>query len=278
MAREVTTWVEALPGGAGRGRPHTATTIASYLRAVAPALRRWGERHASSRQVSVGDVAACLEPLHGSQRTMTAVALRSMFGALKAHRLIFADPARSVRPGRFPRRPVLGLDDATRAGLLAQITRADHRLVVLLAAVHALPRADLAGLRVDEVDLTGRAIVVRGRKRPVDELTYHHLLTWLRERAERWPATANPHVLITPRSAYGVDAVSTGYFRAAVHALPVTVAQLRADRLLAEARDTGGDPLTLVNLFGVSDDTAVRYCAELGLLDERADHQAEPRR
>jgi len=120
-------------------------------------------------------------------------------------------------------------------------------------------------------------VVVRGRKRPLDELTHTHLLTWLRERRRRWPATASPHVLISARSAYGVDAVSAGYFRA-FRTLPTTVSKLRADRLLAEARDTGGDPLTLVHLFGISDDTAVRYCGELDLRhQQQADHEAERR-
>ncbi len=52
--------------------------------------------------------------------------------------------------------------------------------------------------------------------------------------------------------------VSTQYFPAMA-----TPSQLRADRLLAAARAAGGDPLTLVRLFGVSGDTAVRYCTEL---------------
>jgi len=40
---------------------------------------------------------------------------------------------------------------------------------------------------------------------------------------------------------------------------------LRADRLLGEAYATGGDPLRLTSLFGISDPTAIRYCAETGL-------------
>jgi hypothetical protein len=59
--------------------------------------------------------------------------------------------------------------------------------------------------------------------------------------------------------------VSTRYFRG----LPTPPSRLRADRLLAAAADGNGDPLTLVRLFGVSDDTAVRYCTEL----DQADHQ-----
>lgn len=45
--------------------------------------------------------------------------------------------------------------------------------------------------------------------------------------------------------------------------LGITAQDLRADRLLAEAQASGGDPLQLTHLFGVSDPIAIRYCAEL---------------
>jgi hypothetical protein len=43
----------------------------------------------------------------------------------------------------------------------------------------------------------------------------------------------------------------------------ITAAELRADRFLNEAVASGGDPLRLARLFGISDPTAIRYCAEL---------------
>jgi hypothetical protein len=42
------------------------------------------------------------------------------------------------------------------------------------------------------------------------------------------------------------------------------VRDLRADRLLGEAHAAGGDPLRLTRPFGISDPTAIRYCAETG--------------
>jgi len=148
--------------GCGRGRPHTATTIDSYLRALRPALRQWAQHYRSLRQVTADDITTHLHPLRGSRRTHTAVALRSLFITLKTRRLIFANPARHTRPGNFPHRPVLGLDDTTRAELLTSIDRADHRLVVLLAAVHALTRADIATLRLEDIHPHEHAITVRG--------------------------------------------------------------------------------------------------------------------
>ena len=59
----------------------------------------------------------------------------------------------------------LGLDEATRARLLASLDRDDHRPVVLLAALHALSRTDIVGLRLNDVDLPARTLTVR-RRRP----------------------------------------------------------------------------------------------------------------
>jgi hypothetical protein len=49
--------------------------------------------------------------------------------------------------------------------------------------------------------------------------------------------------------------------------LGITAQDLRADRLLDQAQASGGDPLQLTHLFGVSDPTAIRYCAELEVGD-----------
>ena len=268
IARELASWIAALTAverqAVGRREPpnppHTRSTLDSYLRAVRPAVQQWAQRYPSLRQVTDDDIDAHLEPLRGSRRTHTAVALRSLFRTLKARRMIFANPAGRTRPGNFPSRPVLGLDAATRSALLTGLDRTDHRLVVLLlAAVHALPRADIAKLRLDDVDLHQRTLHVRGRRRPIDTLTYDHLVAWLHQRHQRWPNTANPHLLITTQSALNLTPVSTAYFQR----LPIPVADLRADRLLAEARDTNGDVLALMHLFGLSSRGAVRYCTDL---------------
>lgn len=261
IREEVTAWVEALDGRWGRSQPRSPTTTRHYLAAVLPALGDWSGEFGSLREVTTDDVAAQLDGLEGSQRVITAVALRSLFAALKARRLVFVDPARPVSPGRFPQRPVLGLDDDTRSGLLGQLERADHRLVVLLAGVHALRPSQIIALQLGDVDLDTATLHLAGRRRPLDPLVAEHIAQWLRVRRERWPASANPHLLVSYKSAYGLGPISASYFTSVFAGLPTTAAALRADRLLAEAQ-TSGDPLRLARLFGLSANTAVRYCVE----------------
>lgn len=95
-------------------------------------------------------------------------------------------------------------------------------------------------------------------RRPVVD----HVVAWLGVRRQRWPRSANPHLLVTEKSAYGLGSVSTGYFKGVFASLPTTAAGLRADRLLGEAVESGGDALRLVRLFGLSPSAAMRYCTE----------------
>ncbi len=62
--------------------------------------------------------------------------------------------------------------------------------------------------------------------------------------------------------------VGRSYIQATVRRAGITAQDLRADRVLGEAHATGGDPLRLTRLFGISDPTAIRYCAETGQLDQ----------
>jgi integrase len=261
---EVAAWVEVLEGRWGRGRARTEHTIRHYLNVALPALAAWSASYHSLREVTTDDIVRELDRLHGSSRTITAIALRSLFAALKTRRLVFIDPARTVSPGRFPTIPVLGLDDDQRQALLGMLPRADHRLVVLLAGVHALTRADMIALQVDDINLDTATMQVRGRSRPLDRLTSEAIITWLAERRRRWPDSANPHLLVTYKSAYGLGPISTAYIAGIFKTLGTTAAGLRADRLLGEAH-AHGDPLRLVRLFAVSPATAVRYCTEAGL-------------
>jgi hypothetical protein len=102
-----------------------------------------------------------------------------------------------------------------------------------------------------------------GRVRPLDQLTARHLHDWLQDRRCRWPATANPYLLINQATSGGVQPVSRSYIQATLGRGGVTAQDLRADRFLGEAEASAGDPLRLAHLFEISDPTAIRYCAEL---------------
>ena len=132
-----------------------------------------------------------------------------------------------------------------------------------LAGVHALRPAGICALTLDDVNLAAGTLLAGGRVRPLDRLTAGQLRTWLQARHARWPATANPYLLINLSTAGGLEPVNRGYIHAAVHALGITAQDLRADRLHDEAQASGGDPLRLAHLFGISDQAAIRYCAEL---------------
>ena len=129
--------------------------------------------------------------------------------------------------------------------------------------MHALRPAGICALTLDDVNLAAGTLIAGGRVRPLDRLTAGQLRTWLQARHARWPATANPHLLINLSTAGGLEPVGRGFIHAAVYGLGITAQDLRADRLHDEAQASGGDPLRLAHLFGISDGTAIRYCAEL---------------
>jgi hypothetical protein len=84
------------------------------------------------------------------------------------------------------------------------------------------------------------------------------LLDWLGYRRERWPHTANRHLLISYASALGHGPVSATWIPN-LRGLPGTLERLRIDRQLEEAVTTGADLLHLAAVFGFSEGTAIRW-------------------
>jgi integrase len=265
VAAEVRTWTEALQGrGPRAGRARQTSTIQGYLRILEIPLASWAARYESLRQVTTEDLTGQLAPLTGATRLLALSAMRSLFGTLKARRTLFTNPAAPLTGRRVQPPPVLPLDDGLRAGLLGRLPGPAERLIVLLAGIHALRPADICALTLDELNLAAGTLFVGGRVRPLDRLTAEHLRAWLQARHARWPATANPHLLVNLSTAGGLKPVNRGYIHAAVHGLGITAQDLRADRFHDEAQASGGDPLRLAHLFGISDPTAIRYCADAG--------------
>src|SRR5260370_266533 len=126
--------------------------------------------------------------------------------------------------------------------------------------MHAARRKAIRELLLDDVDLGNRRLTISGQVRPIDELTRQVLLEWLSHRADRWPCTANPHLLINQMSANSTGPVSTIYFaKAALRGQAATLDRLRVDRQLQEALARGPDPLHLAAMFGLDPKTAIRY-------------------
>jgi integrase len=259
--------------GPRAGRARQTRTIQGYLRILHAPLATWSARYESLRQVTTDDLAAALAPLTGSTRLLALSAMRSLFGTLKARRMLFTNPAAPLTGRRIQPPPVLPLDDGLRADLLGRLPGPAEQLIVLLAGVHALRPADICALTLDDAGLAAGTLLVGDRARPLDRLTAGHLRGWLQARHARWPATANPHLLINRSTAGGLKPVNRGYIHAALRRLGITAQELRADRLLVEAQASGGDPLQLTHLFGVSDPTAIRYCAEAGPPGQNPDNE-----
>jgi integrase len=269
LRAEVHTWVEVLRGrGPRAGRPRKAATIQGYLRAFEPALADWSTRYQSLRQVTTDDITDQLGRLTGPTRLLVLAVMRSLFKTLKARRVIFTNPTAGLELHREPPPPALSLDPARRAGLLKRLHRPDARLIVLLAGVHALRPHQIRVLALDDVDLAAGTLRTGGRFRRLDTLTLAELHAWLVLRRSRWPASANPYLLVNQSTAGGLTPVTRSYVQEVFQRLGLTAEDLRIDRLLAEVQATGGDPLTLTRLFGLSDTTAIRYCLELGPLDQ----------
>lgn len=265
---EVQSWVDVLRGRSTRRRkPHLVTTIKAYVKVTAPILEQWSHRYDSLRQVTEQDVDEQLAGLEGWDRPNILVGMRSLFRTLKANRLIFADPSARFSMEAPSRRPPLAIDPEVRSSLLELIRQPDHRLIVLLAGVHALSCKQIVSLRVDDVDLAGNRFFVNAHPRPLDAVTRDHLVAWLDFRRATWPHTANPHLLVTSRSAARIGPAGQTYVKTAVAGLPVTLSGLRADRLVCEALDSGGDPLRIALMFGMSAEAATGYAKSCGAFD-----------
>jgi hypothetical protein len=264
FAAEVRIWIEALQGSGPRGaRPRHPRTIEAYLRVLEAPLAAWASRYGSLRQVTTEDLAAQLDPLTGATRRLAMAAMRSLFTTLKTRRVLFTNPAAALTGRALQPPPVLPLDDTLRASLLGHMHEPGERLIVLLAGVHALRPSQICALTLDAIGPAADSLTTSGRARPLDQLSTEHLRAWLQARRARWHTTANPHLLINRSTAGGLKPVGRSHVQSAVRRAGITAAELRADRLLDEAHASGGDPLRLTHLFGISDPTAIRYCAEL---------------
>jgi hypothetical protein len=263
MAAGVRHWLRTRSDGGPRSRPRHDDTVRMNLNRVCPLLLDWAAtRHYSHlREVTAADITAATRPMTGHLRRQTLTALRSLFGHARKHGTIFADPTRGIRDGERS----LNLLQPLRPGDIDQAAAAAvtpaARLALALAAVHAARPKAIRELHLHDADPGNGRLSVAGRDRPLDDLTRRLLLAWLGYRSQRWPGTANPHLIINQQTAMTTRAVSENWLAATCRGLTATLESLRADRILEEALAHGPDPLHLAAVFGLDDTTAIRYAA-----------------
>ncbi|USX56404.1 integrase [Lentzea sp. HUAS12] len=274
IAHHVQRWAHVLRDGGPRHRPRRPETAMTYLNAARPALQTWSGTYDHLREVTRDDVVAHLDLLRGESRMHALVALRSLFTWAKREAVIFRNPASRIRVGKHtpPVWQRLSEEDIAAAAQAASTPQA--RLCVTLALVHAARPGQIRALQLDDVDLANRRLTVASRVRPLDELTYRMLIEWLGHRRRRWPHTANAHLLISKESALRLGPVSAAFILN-LRGLPANLERLRIDRQLEEALACGADPLHLSAVFGMAEQTAIRYATNARQLLEDV-HAATP--
>ncbi|MEU8586509.1 hypothetical protein AB0C59_05795 [Streptomyces sp. NPDC048664] len=264
VADEVSLWVKVLRGQ-GR-REHEARSydgIRRYLASLQPVLAAWTRSGITTlRQITSDHATTAVDDLTGSARRQLAISLRSLFRALRQERVVFRDPTRNLPVGDLKGIPKSVPSDLL-ATLLDRATTPLGRLVVALTAVHALPGHEMPTLLTCDLDLAHGTLEARRgllRHTPyIEEFTHGLAAEWLTYRHRRWPASTNPHLLVSQRTALDPDHPPVSMTMLHRH-LPkgFTLDGLRQDRILNEALETG-DPLKLMRLFGITEKTAMHY-------------------
>jgi hypothetical protein len=273
ISRDVEAWQRALHDGGPRTRARHRATGNNYLNSVRPALVAWSCRYNHLREVTRDDVLAILAPLHGPRRNITLVALRSLFAFCKRNGTVFRNPTGRIKVGEHGYNVIQPLLPVEVGDAIAAATTPAARLLLALAAIHAARSGAIRALRLDDIDIGNRRLVIAGRIRPLDELTHHILVGWLDHRRTRWPNTANPHLIVNQQTALESGPVSSVWVNKALRGQTATLERLRVDRQLEEAITHGPDPLHLAAVFGIDQKTAIRYANSARQLLETAAEQ-----
>ena len=276
IRRDVTAWARDLRDGTARSRARSPRTVNQYIASALPALAAWSERHDQLRQVTRDDVAGAVSPQRGKQRNDTIQALRSLFRFAIKTRAVFRNPVTGLTTRGNHDTVIQPLTQADIDAAVAAVTTPAGRLVLALAAIHAARKKAIREIVLDDIDLGNRRLTIAGRSRPLDDLTRRLLLTWLAERRQRWPATANPHLIINKQTAMEKGPVSGVWINRELRGQAATLERLRVDRQLHEARTTGADPLHLAAVFGIHETTAMRYALSARQLLETTAERQDP--
>jgi hypothetical protein len=260
---DVRDWLIWLHEGDKRTRPRSDATLYCYLGNARPVLEGMADTRRRLREITTADLQAAIDRLTGRPRGNTLVALKSLFRFAVKYRRVFKNPAARMHTGKAQLAAIVPLEQATIDNAVTVATTPRLRLIVALAAVHGARPGTIRNLRLDDVDLGNRRIIIDTAPRTLDDLTRHALLDYLAERRTCWPHTSNPHLLVSRVTAGGTEPVSTFFLKQDLlvrHG--VRLDDIRADRVLEEALHRGPDALHLTVVFGFNEHTGMRY-AEL---------------
>ena len=277
IADDVRAWATHMHRGSERSAARAENTVRSYLTNAHPLLVTWSAGYEGLRQVTGDDIRTALDTMVSLKRKRVLVALRSLFGYCKKNRRIFRDPTSRIQIGQAATPLPLPLHDETLHRAAAAATTPAQKLVLALAALHAARPGAITQLTLDDLDLPNRQITIAGHPRRLDDLTHLLITDYLKERRYRWPHTANRHLLLTERTAHDQRPASTYWLRHLIPQLPVPLNKIRMDRQLEEAMTCGPDPLRLSAIFGIAENTAVRYATAARQLLESEIEQASNR-
>ncbi|MGW0662193.1 site-specific integrase [Streptodolium elevatio] len=271
MAREVPdkfrpefdAWVAVLRGD-GRWPSPTKTwrAIRNYASHVVWLLDGWSEQVESLREITTEDIEKAIAT-RGLGTSTIHVAARSFFRALRRERLIFHDPARSIRRTSSVSIPRPIPSDRLK-GILDRAPSVKDKVALLLMAVYGVGPKAICNLQTRDVDRAAGRITLRRNGVPrtlhLDEFALDLIGQWFRERHQRWPMSTNPHLLVTAATAMHADHPPMTYvaFRRLFKAIGLNASQLRRDRILDEAVHSA-DPVHLMRVFGIGSETALQY-------------------
>ena len=259
MAAELDTWFRIMRDGSTspRRRPRSGRSIRANLAYALPILRQWAaDGHASLREITKDQILGAL-PGSGTPRAHAGQALRSIFGLLRACRVLFTDPTYRVKTGETESRQPLPVDLATLRSALDSDNPAQAATVALIA-FHGLATRDIR--RVALIDYRDGRLHLDERVIVLAEPVQTRLHRYLDHRAKRWPDTANPHLFINLNTAKHTEPVGPKWIRLTLGP-GLTASALREDRILDEAQATKGDVRRLADLFGLSIKAGSRYTA-----------------
>ena len=232
---------------AGR-RHHQDPAVLEYA-----ALKAWIARgHDSLREIGRDNVLAIL-PTDRLGHYTTLQGLRSLVGILKGRKTAFVNPTRRIdNPQPELRSPVAVDLEVLRSDLDSD--RPATAALAALLAFHAIPIVHIRQLRL--ADVRDGRVRVGSQLIPLAEPARRRLTAYLDHRQENWPESINPYLFTHARSWWLNQAVSPRWIR---DQLSLPAQSIRFDRILDEAHATGGDIRRLMDLFGISVETAYRY-------------------